>query len=82
MPIVCGIKFRGTAKVYTFGTGDVQDLQQGDRVIVETTRGQELAAVVRGPVDTAESEIVGELKPVLRKATNLDLLEAERYRQR
>lgn len=82
MPIVCGVKFRDTCKVYFFAPGELTDLQEDDYVIVETARGTELGRVVMPPREVAESEIVGELKPVLRRATPLELVEAEKYRQR
>lgn len=82
MPIVCGIRFRGTLKTYYFSPGELDDLAPDDYVIVETARGQEMARVVTAPHEVPESEVVGELKPVVRRATPLDLLEAERFRQR
>lgn len=81
MPIVCGIRFRGTNKVYYFAPGECADLMPDDHVIVETSRGQEMGRVVLAPREVPESEVVGELKPVLRRATNLDIVEAERYQQ-
>lgn len=82
MPIVCGIRFRGTLKTYYFASGELTDLAPDDYVIVETARGQEMARVVAAPHEVPASEVVGELKPVLRRASSLDLLEAERFRQR
>ncbi|MCD6521114.1 MAG: stage 0 sporulation family protein [Anaerolineae bacterium] len=80
MPIVCGIKFRRGGKVYYFSPGDIPDLQVGDHVIVETAKGKELGQVVIAPKEVDESELVGELKPILHRATQLELLEAERYK--
>lgn len=82
MPIVCGVKFREVGKIYFFSPGDEADLQEGDYVIVETSRDTELGQVVMAPREVAESEVVGELKPVLRRATPLELVEAEKFRQR
>ncbi|MBC7256499.1 MAG: hypothetical protein H5T66_10405, partial [Chloroflexi bacterium] len=81
MPIVCGIKFRETSKIYFFSPGEITDLQEDDYVIVETTRGKELGRVVMPPREVDASEVVGELKPVLRRATPLELVEAEKFRQ-
>ncbi|MBM3190202.1 MAG: stage 0 sporulation family protein [Chloroflexi bacterium] len=81
MPIVCGVKFRGVGKVYYFAPGEVEGLTQDDYVIVDTARGRELGRVVLPPQEVDESEVVGELKPVLHRATTLELLEAEHYRQ-
>lgn len=81
MPIVCGIKFREASKVYFFSPGEITDLQEDDYVIVETARGTELGRVVMPPREVDASEVVGELKPVLRRATPLELVEAEKFRQ-
>ncbi len=64
MPIVCGIQFRGAGKIYFFDPASVQDLAEGDRVVVETARGRELGSVAQAPHQVDESKIVGELKPV------------------
>jgi len=80
MPIVCGIRFRGTGKVYYFDPGEaLQDLEVGDHVIVETARGAELGEVAFPCQEVEEGEVVGELKPVLRRATTADLLDAQLY---
>ena len=81
MPIVCGVKFRGVGKVYYFLPGEVQVLQVNDQVIVETARGMEMGRVVMPPREVDQSEIVGELKPILRRATPADLLDAQSFRQ-
>lgn len=82
MPTVCGVKFRGRGKVYYFSPGDLKDLQKNDYVVVETSRGRELAQVVLAFRQVDESKIVGTLKPILHRATTADLLEAQRSRQR
>jgi len=68
MPTVIGIRFKDSGKTYFFDPNSHTDLRQGDPVIVETVRGPELARVAFGLREVAESEIVGELKPVLRLA--------------
>lgn len=80
MPLACGIRFRESGKIYDFSQGDLEDVQVDDYVLVETSRGEELGKVVSGAREISPSEVHGELKPVLRKATPLDLLEAERLR--
>ncbi|MBC7235485.1 MAG: hypothetical protein H5T69_06560 [Chloroflexi bacterium] len=81
MPIVCGVQFRGGCKIYYFSPGEFQDLEVDDYVIVETSRGQELGRVVLPIQEVSDEEVVGELKPILRRATTIDLLDAQRYRQ-
>jgi len=79
MPVVCGIRFRGVGKVYYFSPRDDLELETDDPVIVETARGLEMGRVVFPHRDVPKSEIVGELKPVLRKPRTDELLDAVRY---
>ena len=78
MPIVCGVQFRGTNKAYYFSPNDVEDLEEGEYVIVETSRGKEMGQVVMPPTEVDKSKVVGELKPVLSRATPADRIEAQR----
>ncbi len=80
MPIVCGVRFRGTCKVYYFSSGDTRDVKVDDYVIVETARGREMGRVVMSARNVNEAEIVGQLKPLLRRATLTDLLDAQHLR--
>lgn len=79
MPIVCGVKFRGAGKVYYFSPGDIKDLQVNDLVIVETARGMEMGQMLMPLKEIDESEIVGQLKAILRRGTTADLLNAQRF---
>ena len=81
MPIVCGVKFRGSGKVYYFSPGDIEDLAVNDHVVVETVRGKELGQVAMPRRQVGDGEIVGELKPILRHATTADLLDSWRFRR-
>ena len=72
MPIVVGIRFKDSGKTYYFDPNGVAELIQGDHVIVETVRGPELAKGAYPPRPVAQEEIVGELKPVLRRAETAD----------
>lgn len=72
MPIVVGIRFKDSGKTYYFDPNGIEALSQGDYVIVETVRGPELAKVAYPPRLVDPEEIVGELKPVLRRAEALD----------
>jgi len=72
MPVVVGIRFKDSGKTYFFDPSAVETLNQGDSVIVETVRGLELAKVARAPHPVAEAEVVGELKPVIRRAEAAD----------
>lgn len=72
MPNVVGIRFKDSGKIYYFDPNGLTPLLQGDQVIVETVRGPELAKVAYPPGDVSEDEVVGELKPVLRRAEPID----------
>lgn len=80
MPLVVGVRFKPATKTYYFDpSGLKDDLRVGDYVIVETARARELGQVVTAPQEVAQDAIVGQLKPVLRKATTLDLADAQYY---
>ena len=71
MQTIVGIQFRNTGKVYYFAPGKLVFVK-GDGAIVETARGLEYAEVVLSNCEVDDSEIKGELKPVVRKATPKD----------
>jgi cell fate regulator YaaT (PSP1 superfamily) len=72
MPVVVGIRFKDSGKTYFFDPNSVDPLASGDQVIVETVRGLELAKVAHAPREVPPSEVVGELKPVIRRAEAAD----------
>ena len=67
-----GIKFVYSSHAYFFGSKDL-DLKIGDKVVVETTHGPELGEVSVKPISIEEYHGQLELKPVLRKATDVDV---------
>lgn len=71
MITVVGIRFKDSGKTYYFDPCDFQ-VRQGDLVIVDTVRGPEMARVVNERFLVPPSEIVGELKPILRLAEPAD----------
>ena len=76
MPRIVGVRFRRGCKIYSFDSRQLE-LKAGERVVVETARGQELGEVV----ETAQPEggdVPADLKPVLRVAAPDDL---EKLRQ-
>jgi cell fate regulator YaaT (PSP1 superfamily) len=81
MPIVIGVRFKDSGKTYFFDPRDLP-LRTGDPVIVETVRGLELARVAYEPREVSESEIVGELKQVIRRAEPTDLERLRLLQQR
>ena len=69
---IVGVGFAKTGKTYYFDpVGKTFEL--GDMVIVETARGMELGHILIANREIDESELVAELKPVERKATDADL---------
>lgn len=79
MPVVIGVQFRPVTKLYHFSPGEHLDLLVNDCVIVETSRGQEVAQVIAAPHMIDDSEVVGEIKPVSRRATAWDLVQRDRW---
>lgn len=81
MPLCVGVAFKRVAKSYWFDPGDLE-LQEEDRVVVETTRGMELGTVKIGPRQIVPEEIQSPLKRVLRRAGAADLLQERRNREK
>jgi cell fate regulator YaaT (PSP1 superfamily) len=66
--------------VYYFSPADIENLEMGEHVVVQTARGEEVGQVVISPCQVSDREIVGHLKDVRRRATALDLTEMAYYR--
>lgn len=71
MHTVIGVRFRQAGRIYSFDPGE-QLYRAGDKVIVETARGQEFGEVVAGNHEIPEDQIPGPLKAVIRRATAKD----------
>jgi cell fate regulator YaaT (PSP1 superfamily) len=80
MPKVVGVKFKPVTKIYFFDPLNFTNLVVDDRVIVETARGIEMGIVAQPVHDVPNSELKGKLKQVIRKATPVELVQAETYR--
>ena len=70
------IRFRKSGKLYYFDPAGLK-LLSGDSIIVETARGVEIGEVVSANKQIDESKLVSPLKPVIRKATEKELKQAE-----
>lgn len=79
MAKVVVIKFKSSCKPYYFSAGNFK-LEQGDGVIVETSRGEEYGIVVNPEKET--ENVVQPLKPVVRIATQKDRETVERNEAR
>ena len=69
---IIGVRFKNAGKTYSFDPTGIET-KIGDRVIVETARGMEVGKVVVANHEADEGEIVAELKPIIRMATEEDL---------
>jgi cell fate regulator YaaT (PSP1 superfamily) len=80
MPQIVGVRFKPVTKVYFFDPNAINDLEVDSRVIVETARGLELGTVAQPVHEVPAGEIKGKLKRVVRRATPVDLIQAQQYR--
>lgn len=76
MPIIVGVKFGNSGKIYYFDPKGIE-FEVGDNVIVETVRGLEYAKIGTANTEVDESQIKPPLKQVVRKATAEDDRRAE-----
>ncbi|MFH2037904.1 MAG: regulatory iron-sulfur-containing complex subunit RicT [Chloroflexota bacterium] len=72
-PIIVGVRFQEIGKVYHFDASQVEGIQVGDRVIVDTTRGHQLGEVTL-LVENSVHPNDNNLKQVERRATTRDLV--------
>ncbi len=81
-PSVAGVRFRNAGKIFYFHTAGMR-LDPGEYVVVETTRGPEIARVVIAPDQVVVNELGDEpLKPILRLATDDDIRRADAQKSR
>ena len=66
-----GINFTHATRAYFFGYKNL-DLKVGDKVVVETVRGFELGTVAFEPIEINNYKSTLPLKPIVRKATDVD----------
>lgn len=81
MSEIVGVRFHQAGKVYYFDAAD-NEVEVGDYVVVETSRGQELGKVVISPKQVLFSDITEPLKPVVCKAQAEDVEHAQQQRER
>ena len=74
MPLCIGVAFKRVSKSYWFDP-DGMDIEEEQRVIVETTRGLEIGTVKIGARHVPDDEIQSTLKKVVRLATPEDYLQ-------
>ncbi len=71
MPNIVGVQFKQPGKTYYFNPKNLV-FAEGDGVVVDTTHGLEYGTIVMANTSVADEEIKGELKNVVRKATEKD----------
>lgn len=76
-----GVKFTSSGKAYYFGT-DLADLQVGEKIVAESIRGLQVGEVASNPVEIANYKSSLELKPIIRRATEDDILLFEENNKR
>ncbi|MBO4331310.1 MAG: hypothetical protein J5827_04465 [Oscillospiraceae bacterium] len=81
MPEVVSVRFRNRGKVYYFDPSGLMP-EEGDKLVVETSKGREMGDCVGGVRQVGESGIVQPLRPVIRIATEEDIRQAEENRRK
>lgn len=76
MTEVVGARFKDVGKIYYFAPNNIK-FEVGDHVIVETIRGVECGIIAISNRMIDDSELKSPLKPVIRLATEKDLLQVE-----
>lgn len=82
MPTVVGVHFKPVTKVYHFEANELLDLTTQEFVVVNTSRGQEVAQVVQPPHMIDDKEVVGEMKSVVRRANTWDLVQKDLWQHK
>lgn len=72
MTEVVSIRFKSGGKSYFFDPGDI-DLEAGESVIVETSKGMEFGECVKGNYMVNDDRIIPPLRPIIRRATEEDI---------
>ena len=81
MKNIVGVRFRKPGKIYFFDPGNLE-IEKQNRVVVETTLGQELGEVVISKREFPEENLTTALKKVIRIATPKDLQHEEENRKK
>jgi len=69
---VVGVQFRRAGKIYDFLPGEIS-LRVGDQIVVDTERGPTVARVVRIAAQNGQASETGQLKTIMRMASDRDL---------
>jgi cell fate regulator YaaT (PSP1 superfamily) len=75
-----GVRFLDSGRTFYFDPGG-RELEIGDWVVAETTRGKEAGRVVIAPHQVPLSMLQGDVKPVVRKLTDTDIEKMQRLKK-
>ena len=78
---IISVRFKSGGKQYYFNPNGIQ-FQLGDGVIVETSKGVEFGECVQANSMVDEMELIAPLRPVLRAATEEDVLTVEKNKEK
>ena len=81
MKVIVGVRFRKPGKVYFFDPGYIR-LNAGDKVIVETSMGEDIGEVVISKREIPEEKLEKPLKKVDRLANSKDIKHYEENKQK
>mgnify|MGYP004680748467 FL=1 len=81
MKRIIGVRFKRLGKIYFFDPKWLE-VKKGEKVVVETTQGEEIAEVVVPNRMIEEEKLANPLKKVLRLASSRDLKHAEECRRK
>jgi len=77
MAMVIRVRFKRASKLYDFDPNGL-DLHNGMHVVTETARGVELGECMSGIMEVPDERIIVPLKPIMRIATEQDMLTQKR----
>jgi cell fate regulator YaaT (PSP1 superfamily) len=78
---IVGLRFQPIGKIYHFNASSFQNVQPGDYVVVETSRGTQLGKIVNF-INNPDRNTTTGLKSILRIATPQDLLVHQQWEHR
>ncbi len=81
MTCVIGVRFKDVGKVYYFDPNGIE-LNVGDNVIVETSRGVECGKVALANRELSDDKVTAPLKKLIRKATEEDMKIVEENKEK
>ncbi|MFZ2097787.1 MAG: regulatory iron-sulfur-containing complex subunit RicT [Anaerolineales bacterium] len=78
---IVGLRFQPIGKIYHFDATNFKDVQEGDYVVVETSRGTQLGQIAQFVKNPDRNTTIG-LKSIVRIATPQDLVVHQKWEQR